>query len=111
MACWPTGAVSRLKTVAGQPLAARVGIASGLVVVGDLIGKGAAQEQAVVGDAPNLAARLQSLADAGSVVIAKATRRQIGGLFELANLGDHQLKGFDKPVRAWRVARESAMAS
>jgi len=106
-----TAAVSRLITVASQPLAARVGIASGLVVVGDLIGKGAAQEQAVVGDAPNLAARLQSLAEPGSVVIAKATRRQIGGLFELANLGDHQLKGFDKPVRAWRVVGESATES
>jgi hypothetical protein len=92
-------------------LAARVGIASGLVVVGDLVGKGVAQEQAVVGDAPNLAARLQSLADPGTVLIAKATRRQIGGLFELASLGDHELKGFDKPIRVWRVMRESAMES
>jgi class 3 adenylate cyclase/tetratricopeptide (TPR) repeat protein len=99
--------VSRLTTPAGGSLAVRVGIASGLVVVGDLIGEGAAQEEAVVGDAPNLAARLQALAEPGSVVIGLATRRQIGELFELESLGDHQLKGFDQPVPAWRVVRES----
>lgn len=102
------GAVSRLKTLAGQLLAVRVGIATGLVVVGDLVGEGAAQEQAVVGDTPNLASRLQAMAEPGSVVIALATRRQIGDLFELADLGDHQVKGFDEPIRAWRVVRESA---
>jgi len=105
------GAVSRLRTPAGQSLAVRVGIATGVVVVGDLVGEGAAQEQAVVGDTPNLASRLQALAEPGSVVIALATRRQIGDLFELADLGNHQVKGFDEPIRAWRVVRESATES
>ena len=72
------GAVGALPTPAGEPLAARIGIATGLVVVGDLIGEGAAQEQAVVGDTPNLAARLQALAEPGMVVIADATRRLLG---------------------------------
>ena len=65
----------------GKPLAARVGIATGLVVVGDLIGEGAAQEEAVVGDTPNLAARLQALAEPGAVVVAEATQRLVAGLF------------------------------
>jgi len=106
-----TGAIGRLTSLAGRPLAARVGIASGLVVVGDLIGRGAAREQTVVGDAPNLAARLQSLADPSSVVIDVATRRQIGGLFELTGLGEQALKGFDEPVPAWRVEGESGAES
>ena len=72
---------------AATPLAARVGIATGLVMVGELIGEGAAQEQTVVGETPNLAARLQALAAPGSVVISQATRRLVGGLFELADLG------------------------
>ena len=72
---------------AGEPLAARVGIATGLVVVGDLIGEGAAREEAVVGETPNLAARLQALAEPGTVVIAERTRQLVGGLFELADLG------------------------
>src|SRR5438046_7451152 len=71
-------AVARLPLAAGEPLAARVGIATGLVVVGDLVGEGAAQEQAVVGDTPNLAARLQTAAEPGMVVIAEATRRLLG---------------------------------
>jgi predicted ATPase/class 3 adenylate cyclase len=106
-----TADVSRLTAPTGQPLAVRVGLASGLVVVGDLVGEGTAQEQAVVGDVPNLAARLQALAEPGSVVIGVATRRQIGALFELESLGAHPLKGFDKPVEAWRVVRESAAES
>jgi hypothetical protein len=106
-----TAEVPRLMAPTGQALAVRIGLASGLVVVGDLVGEGAAQEQAVVGDAPNLAARLQALAEPGSVVIGLATRRQIGELFELASLGAHPIKGFDKPIEAWRVVCESAVES
>jgi class 3 adenylate cyclase/predicted ATPase len=96
-------AVPELKTVAGVPLQVRVGIATGLVVVGDLIGSGAAQEQAVVGDTPNLAARLQALAEPGAVVIASSTRRLTGGLFEYCDLGTVALKGFAENVPAWQV--------
>ena len=74
-------ATAGLTAPGGKPLAARVGIATGLVVVGDLIGEGAAQEEAVVGDTPNLAARLQALAEPGAVVIADATQRLVAGLF------------------------------
>src|SRR5205807_6527470 len=82
-------AVSRLATA--EPLSMRLGIASGLVVVGDLTGSGAAQERGVVGETPNLAARLQALAQPGTLVIADGTRRQIGTLFELENgqLAEH----------------------
>ena len=104
-------AISRLRIPSGQSLAVRVGIATGLVVVGDLVGEGAAQEGAVVGDAPNLASRLQAIAEPRSIVIAPATRQQIGDLFELADLGSHQAKGFDDPIRVWRVLRESATES
>ena len=93
-------------TPAATPLAARVGIATGLVVVGELIGEGAAQEEAVVGETPNLAARLQALAEPGSVVISQATRRLVGGLFELADLGPLRLKGFAEPLAAFRVEGE-----
>src|SRR5215471_16674291 len=93
-------AVPELETTPGLPLQVRVGIATGLVVVGDLIGAGAAQEQAVVGDTPNLAARLQTLAEPGMVVIASSTRTLIGRLFEYRDLGTVALKGFaeDMPV-------------
>jgi class 3 adenylate cyclase len=90
-----------------RPLAARVGIATGLVVVGDLIGEGAAREQAVVGDTPNLAARLQGLAVPGSVVVAEGTQRLLGGRFDYADLGTHALKGLAEPVQAWRAVGES----
>ena len=78
-------AVAALKTHA--PLQTRVGIATGLVVVGDLIGSGASQEQAIVGETPNLAARLQGIAEPNSVVIAESTRKLLGNLFELEDLG------------------------
>jgi predicted ATPase/class 3 adenylate cyclase len=94
-------AVAGLQTRARQKLAARVGIATGLVVVGDLVGEGSAQEQAVVGDTPNLAARLQGLADAGGVVVSAATRRLLGDRFRLRNLGKHVVKGLAEPVEAW----------
>jgi len=92
-------AVPKLVTNAGSPLQVRVGLATGLVVVGDLIGAGAAQEQAVVGETPNLAARLQALAESGAVVIASSTRRLTGGLFEYRDLGTVALKGFAEDVR------------
>ena len=82
-----TAAVARLTAPGGGPLAARVGIATGLVVVGDLVGEGAAQEEAVVGETPNLAARLQALAEPGTVVVAAARVACSGRLFDLADLG------------------------
>ncbi|MBV9686276.1 MAG: AAA family ATPase, partial [Alphaproteobacteria bacterium] len=94
-----------------ERLNVRLGIASGLVVVGDLIGTGAAQERGVVGETPNLAARLQALAQPGALVIADSTRRQIGALFEIEDLGLQPLAGFVRPQRAWRVAGESSVLS
>src|SRR3974377_1730352 len=96
-----------------EPLNVRIGIATGLVVVGDLIGAGAAQERGVVGGAPNLAARLPALARPATaapgaapppapLVIAESTRRQIGALFDVEDLGPQQLAGFTKGQRAWR---------
>jgi hypothetical protein len=76
-------------------------------MVGELIGEGAAQEQAVVGETPNVAARLQALAEPGTVVISQATRRLVGGIFELADLGPQRLKGFAEPLAAWQIAGES----
>jgi class 3 adenylate cyclase len=102
-------AVGQLETP--EPLKVRVGIASGLVVVGDLIGAGAAQERGVVGETPNLAARLQALAQPGTLVIADSTRRQIGGLFEIEDLGTQKLAGFIEPQHAWRVLGESGVLS
>src|SRR5271166_2814102 len=84
-------AVTDLKTHA--PLQTRVGIATGLVVVGDLIGSGASQEQAIVGKTPNLAARLQGIAAPNTVVISDGTRKLLGNLFELEDLGGKDLKG------------------
>src|SRR5690349_1033162 len=104
-------AVGRLPSPVGEPLAARVGIATGLVVVGDLIGEGSAREEAVVGETPNLAARLQALAEPGTVVIAERTRQLVGGLFELIDLGSHAVKGLAEPVRAWRVVGEGVAES
>ena len=102
-------AVSALKTHA--PLQTRVGIATGLVVVGDLIGSGASQEQAIVGETPNLAARLQGVAEPNSVVISESTRKLVGNLFELENLGRKGLKGIAGPVRAWAVLRPALVES
>ena len=104
-------AVGRLTTPAGEPLAARVGIGTGLVVVGGLAGEGSAREQAVAGEAPNLAARLQAVAQPGAVVIAASTQRLIGAGFEVEDLGPQTLKGFDGIVRAWRVLGERAVGS
>jgi class 3 adenylate cyclase len=108
LAC--TDAVGRLE-VKSFKLQARVGIATGLVVVGDLIGEGSAQEQSVVGETPNLAARLQALAEPETVVIARGTRRLLGALFEYRDLGTVEIKGIAGPVPAWQVLRPSAVAS
>ena len=83
-----------------EPLNVRIGIATGVVVVGDLIGAGAAQERDVVGETPNLGARLQALARPGTLVVADGTRRQIGTLFEIEDLGLQPLAGFAEPQRA-----------
>ena len=104
-------AVSKLTTPADEALAARVGIATGPVVVGDLICSGAAREEVMVGETPNLAARLRELAGPGAVVIAPTTRRLVGGLFELAELGPVRLKGFAEPLAAFRVAGEGRAES
>jgi class 3 adenylate cyclase/tetratricopeptide (TPR) repeat protein len=89
----------------------RIGIATGLVVVGELVGTGEAQERNVVGETPNLAARLQSIAAPNTVVIAASTRRLTGAAFEYEPIEPGQLKGFDGPVAAWRVLREHTMQS
>jgi class 3 adenylate cyclase/predicted ATPase len=101
--------VAALKTHA--PLQTRVGIATGLVVVGDLIGSGASQEQAIVGETPNLAARLQSISAPNSVVIAESTRKLLGNLFQLEDLGAQNLKGISGTVRAWAALRPSSVES
>jgi class 3 adenylate cyclase/predicted ATPase len=102
-------AVGQLKTHA--PLQTRVGIATGLVVVGDLIGSGASQEQAIVGETPNLAARLQRIAEPNAVVIADSTRKLVGNLFELEDLGAKELKGIAGSVRAWAALRPASVES
>jgi class 3 adenylate cyclase/predicted ATPase len=104
-------AVPKLATAAPSPLRVRLGIATGVVVVGDLIGSGEAQERGVVGETPNLAARLQAIAEPGAVVIAESTRRLIGNLFEAQDLGAKALKGIPGPVRAWSVLRASSVES
>ena len=102
-------AVSALKSAVS--LQTRVGIATGLVVVGELIGSGEAQERGIVGETPNLAARLQGLAEPNTVVIAESTRRLLGNLFELQDLGAMAVKGIAEPVHAWAALRASAVES
>jgi hypothetical protein len=102
-------AVNALKI--GASLQTRVGIATGLVVVGDLIGSGEAQERGIVGETPNLAARLQGIAEPNTVVIAEDTRRLLGSLFELQDLGAKELKGIAEPVRAYAALRPSVVES
>jgi predicted ATPase len=104
-------AVARLETRAAEPLAVRIGIATGLVVVGDL-GRGSAlRKHALVGDTPNVAARLQILAEPGRIVVAASTRRLLGDLFRLRDLGCHEVKGIAEPVAAWAVEGVSASES
>jgi class 3 adenylate cyclase/predicted ATPase/ABC-type transport system involved in cytochrome c biogenesis ATPase subunit len=104
-------AVARLETRAAEPLAVRIGIATGLVVIGDLSREGALREHTVVGDTPNLAARLQALAEPGMVVVAASTRQLLGDLFRLRDLGRHEVKGISEPVGAWAVEGVSASES
>ena len=100
-------AVSALK--AREPLQTRIGIATGMVVVGDLIGSGEAQERGIVGETPNLAARLQGIAKPNMVVIAESTRKLLGNLFELDDLGAKHLKGITGPVKAWAALRPASV--
>jgi class 3 adenylate cyclase/tetratricopeptide (TPR) repeat protein len=95
----------------GAAVQARVGIATGLVVVGEIIGAGSAQERTIVGETPNLAARLQALAAADTILISEATQNLLGGLFELESAGAHELKGFARPMPVWRVVREGTIES
>jgi class 3 adenylate cyclase/predicted ATPase len=104
-------AVRKLQAGHDAVLAVRVGIATGLVVVGDLIGEGDAQERGIVGDTPNLAARLQGIAEPNTVVIADRTRALLGNLFELEDLGPRDLKGIAGPGRAWVALRPSSIES
>src|ERR1700720_2423160 len=102
-------AVGGLKSRA--QLQTRVGIATGLVVVGDLIGSGEAQERGIVGETPNVAARLQGIAEPNTVVIAESTRRLLGHLFDLKDLGPQELKGIAGPAHAWAALRTSSVES
>jgi hypothetical protein len=102
-------AVTALK--APVSLQTRVGIATGLVVVGDLIGSGEAQERGIVGETPNLAARLQGIAESNMVVIAESTRKLLGNLFELQDLGGRELKGIAGPTRVFAALRASSVES
>jgi class 3 adenylate cyclase len=102
-------AVGKLR--AQEQLQVRIGVAMGLVVVGDLVGAGDAQERGVVGETPNLAARLQAMAEPNSVVIAEGTRRLLGNLFELQDLGAVDLKGIAGPTRAWAALRARSVES
>ena len=102
-------AVHALKT--SISLQTRVGIATGLVVVGDLIGSGETHESGIVGETPNLAARLQALAEPNTVIIAEGTRKLLGNLFELEDIGAKDLKGITGSVRAWAALRPASVES
>jgi class 3 adenylate cyclase/tetratricopeptide (TPR) repeat protein len=95
----------------GTYLQTRIGIATGLVVVGEIVGVGSAQERTIVGETPNLAARLQALAAPDTILVSDATRNLLGALFELEAIGEHDLKGFARPMSAWRVRGEAANES
>jgi hypothetical protein len=98
-------AVAGLDSPAGETLACRIGIATGMVIVGDLIGEGVAREHAVVGPTPNLAARLQEAAGAGEIMISDTTRRLLGSGFAIESMGERMLKGHEQPVSLFRVLR------
>ena len=104
-------AIAGLGREQGVTLELRIGISSGLVVVGELIGEGEARERGVVGDTANLAARLRSLAEPGSIMVSEPTRRLLGRSFELKPLGPQSLKGFKSPVATWLVLREQEIVS
>src|SRR5499427_5041674 len=96
---------------APEPLQVRIGIGTGPVVVGDLVGSGEAQERGIVGETPNLAARLQAFGEPNTIVVGPRTRRLLGDLFEFRDLGPVAVKGFSEPVHAWQVLRPSAVES
>jgi predicted ATPase/class 3 adenylate cyclase len=104
-------AVSGIERPDGSRLQARIGIATGLVVIGEIVGIGTAQEHAVIGGAPNLAARLQSLATPNTILISEATRQLVGNMFDVHAMGSHALKGFARTVPVWRVEREASIES
>jgi class 3 adenylate cyclase len=104
-------AVPTLQTGAGAPLHVRAGLATGIVVVGDLLGSGEAQERGVFGDTPHLAARLQVIAQPDSVVLAEGTRKLVGDLFEIVDLGPQKLKGVAGTTLAFGALRESPQAN
>jgi class 3 adenylate cyclase len=106
----PSSAKARITLRSGAS-AARVGIATGLVVVGDLIGSGEAQERGIVGETPNLAARLQGVAEPNTVLFAESTRRLVSNLFELEDVGSQELKGITGAVRAWAALRPASVES
>jgi class 3 adenylate cyclase/tetratricopeptide (TPR) repeat protein len=95
----------------GTRVQARIGIATGLVVVGEIIGTGSAQERTIVGETPNLAARLQALAGPDRILVSESTQRLLGGLFQLTRTGEHELKGFSRPVPVWQVCGEATIES
>ena len=103
--------VAQLPGPGGKPLSARLGIATGLVVVGEIVGTGTAREHSIAGETPNLAARLQALAAPGEIMVSEATLHLLGALFEVESAGSHGLKGFPEPVPAWRLFRESSLES
>jgi predicted ATPase/class 3 adenylate cyclase len=103
--------VGELLLPSGEPLQVRVGIATGLVVVGETIGEGSAQEQVVFGETPNRAAHLQRLAAPNSVLVAASTHQLLGGMFVCADLGRVEVKGKSRPVAAWRVIGECTVES
>ena len=103
--------VGAIETPDGTRVQARIGIATGLVVVGEIIGTGMAQERTIVGETPNLAARLEALAGADCILVSESTQKLLGGLFELTHTGEHELKGFSRPVPAWRVCGEASVES
>lgn len=106
-----TAEIGSIDRPEGMRLQTRIGIATGLVVVGEIVGTGIAQERTIVGETPNLAARLQALAAPDTVLIGEMTRNLLGGLFELEATGEQVLKGFARPVTAWRVRGEAVVES
>jgi len=103
--------VTRIVGPDGRPLRARLGVATGLVVVGEMIGAGPAREHTIVGETPNLAARLQALAEPDTILISESTQQLVRGLFALEYTGAHALKGFSRPAPAWRALHEASAPS
>jgi class 3 adenylate cyclase len=105
------GAIGQLRRPDGRAFQARIGIATGIVVIGDIVGEGAAREHSIIGETPNLASRLQAMADPNSILVGDNTYRLLARRFEYQSLGEHALKGFATPVRVWRVLCEAAVES